>query len=190
MATSLGTESVHVNYIFNYTSNILHDWNNTNMGYTCFGFTSISFQCFKPIPSVQFQLKFSYHFQLHSITNFFSAFTTNQFSLCPSPGPPFCSAHLCHLLNFFLSFALHSLHQCIQATSSENKVHVLTEAFHWWKGVGKAVEMTGIVSNRFFYHGYPLGYVFLNTGGSAAFFITSRWYWDDNQICRVPNWLR
>lgn len=58
--------------------------------YTCLGFALISFQCFKLIPLVQIQMKFSCNFQVHSLSNFFSAFTTEQFSLwCPA-GPPFC----------------------------------------------------------------------------------------------------
>lgn len=82
------------------------------MGYTCFGFTFTSFQCFKPIPSVELQMKFSCNFQLHSITHLFSAFTTDQFSFCLLLGPPFCSvkkvafcstSHLCKILTFFPS---------------------------------------------------------------------------------------
>lgn len=72
-------------------------------------------------------------------------------SLLLSKKEPFCSpAHLCHLLKFFLSFALHSLYQCVRTVSPENKVHVLTEAFHWGTGVGKTVETKATFSNRIF----------------------------------------
>lgn len=57
-----------------YITVIIQIWFEVTVGYTCFGFTFMSFQCFKPMPSVQLQTKFLYNFQLHSVTNFFSCF--------------------------------------------------------------------------------------------------------------------
>lgn len=118
------------------TAGIIQIWLEFTVKYTCYSFTFISFQYFRPIHLTLNDLLVTFPATFH---NSFLLYFHNWpvFSVSSVPGPTFCSKkekksftiQLIYAVFWllFFSFALHSLHQCVQASSSENQIHVLTE---------------------------------------------------------------
>lgn len=155
------------------TTGIIKIWLEFTVKYTCYSFTFISFQYFKPIHLTLNDLLVTFPATFH---NSFLLYFHNWpvFSVSSVPGPAFCSEKNLSLSSssmlssdFFSSALPCILYSSVSRQPPLKTRFIFSQNIHCWRKVGKTVSIKGIVFKRTFYHGFPLVYVFLNTGSSG-----------------------